>query len=196
MQTSLRCSGTPRPRGQAWSTFLRNQAETIWACDFLPVIDLAFRPLFAFFVIALGTRQVVQVGVTRHPTDARVARQRREATPFDRRPRYRVRDNDGTCGAAFARVAAASGMVILRTPDCAPRANAPGARSRGSVRRACPDQVPVLGARHRARVLREDVAYCNRARPEPSPRALTRRLGPLRAVPTRGGLPHTYQRAA
>jgi len=62
IQTSLRCAGTPRPRGQAWSTFLRNHAETIWACDFLPVTDLAFRPLFACFVIALGTRRVVHVG--------------------------------------------------------------------------------------------------------------------------------------
>ena len=45
-------------------------AYDIWACDFLPVTDLCFRPLFAYFVIALGTRRVVHVGVTRHPTDA------------------------------------------------------------------------------------------------------------------------------
>ena len=60
----------PHPSGQRWATFLRNHAGEIWACDFLPVTDLRFRPLCAFFVIALGTRRVVRVGVTRRPPDA------------------------------------------------------------------------------------------------------------------------------
>jgi hypothetical protein len=38
-----------QPRGQKWTTFLRNHAAGIWACDFLQVTDLFFRPLFAFF---------------------------------------------------------------------------------------------------------------------------------------------------
>ena len=67
--------GTPRPRGQTWAAFVRQHATAIWACDFLPVTDLAFRPLFAFFIIELATRQVVHVGATRHPTDAWVAQQ-------------------------------------------------------------------------------------------------------------------------
>jgi len=71
----------PRPSGQRWATFLRNHADDSWACDFLPVTDLLFRPVCAFFVIALGARRVVHVGVTRHPTDAWVAQQLREATP-------------------------------------------------------------------------------------------------------------------
>jgi hypothetical protein len=40
---------TKQPRGQKWSTFLRTHAADIWACDFLQVTDLFFRPLFAFF---------------------------------------------------------------------------------------------------------------------------------------------------
>lgn len=35
--------------GQNWRTFLRNHAAEVWACDFLQVTDLFFRPLFAFF---------------------------------------------------------------------------------------------------------------------------------------------------
>lgn len=34
---------------QKWSTFLHNYANDIWACDFLPVIDLTFRTIFVFF---------------------------------------------------------------------------------------------------------------------------------------------------
>lgn len=45
IQTSLRGHRTPRPQGQAWASFLRNHAHEIWACDFLPVTDLLFRPL-------------------------------------------------------------------------------------------------------------------------------------------------------
>jgi hypothetical protein len=124
IQGYVRGTRAPRPRGQAWATFLRNHAPDAWACDFLPVTDLLFRPLFAFFIIALDTRRVVHVGVTRHPTDAWVAQQLREATPFDQRPRYLIRDNDRKFGATFARVAEASGIAILRTPYRAPRANA------------------------------------------------------------------------
>ena len=59
----------PRRSGQTWATFLSTHAHEIWACDFLPVIDVGFRTLYAFFIVDLGSRRVVHVGVTRHPTD-------------------------------------------------------------------------------------------------------------------------------
>src|SRR5439155_26682561 len=80
IQRYLRRARPPRAPGQTWATFLRNHAHEIWACDFLPVTDLLFRPVYAFFVIALGSRRVVHVSVTQHPTDAWVAQQLREAT--------------------------------------------------------------------------------------------------------------------
>ena len=42
------CSARPpRPSSQTWSTFLKNHASQIWACDFLPVIAITFRQLYA-----------------------------------------------------------------------------------------------------------------------------------------------------
>jgi putative transposase len=205
VQTYLPGPGTPQPRGQTWATFLRNHATGVWACDFLPVTDGFFRPLFAFFIIELATRRVVHVAATRHPTDAWVAQQLREATPFGQQPRYLIRDNDGKFGAAFARVATASGIAILRTPIRAPRANAVCERFLGSGRRECLDHLLVLGERHLVRVLREYTAYFNRARPhqglgqalpEPEPGMQGGGAGPIRAAPVLGGLHHTYQRAA
>ena len=205
IQTYLPSPRARRPRGQTWATFLRNHAHETWACDFLPVTDLLFRPLFAFFVVELATRRVVHVGATRHPTDAWVAQQLREATPFDQRPKYLIRDNDGKFGAAFARVAATSGITILRTPIRAPRANAVCERFLGSVRRECLDHLLILGERHLRRTLGEYGTYFNRMRPHQGlgqalPAALsagTRRSeGPIRAVPVLGGLHHTYERAA
>ena len=108
-------------------------------------------------------------------------------------------------GQAFARVAAGSGIRILRTPHRAPRANARGARFLGSVRRECLDHLLVLGERYLARVLREYGTYFNRDRPhqglgqatpEPPPGETRRRTEPIRAVPVLGGLHHAYQRAA
>ena len=69
--------------------------------------------LFTFFVVDLGSRRVVHVGVTCHPTGAWVAQQLREATPFDERPRLLIRDNDGKYRPTFARVAAASGVTVV-----------------------------------------------------------------------------------
>ncbi len=55
--------------------------------------------------------------------------------------------------------------AVLRTPVRAPRANAVCERFLGSVRRECLDHVLILGERDLARMLREYVAYYNRARP-------------------------------
>ena len=68
--------------GQSWTTFLRNHARETWACDFLQIHDVFFRPIFAFFIIEHERRRIVHVGVTRHPTQAWVAQQLREATPW------------------------------------------------------------------------------------------------------------------
>ena len=148
---------------------------------------------------------MVHVGAPRHPTDAGVAQQLREATPYDQRPRSLIRDDDGKFGATFARIAAASGSAILRTPSRTPRANAVCERFLGSVRRECLAHLLILGERHLARVLREYTAYFNRVRPhqgrgqalpEALPAGTRRGEGPVRAVPVLGGLHHRYERAA
>ncbi|HEY6406078.1 MAG TPA: integrase, partial [Ktedonobacteraceae bacterium] len=45
IQKYMRTVRPHQPRGQKWSTFLRNHAAQVWACDFLQVTDLFFRPL-------------------------------------------------------------------------------------------------------------------------------------------------------
>jgi hypothetical protein len=93
----------PAPAGrQTWLTLIHNHARDIWACDFLQVPDLLFRSLFCFFLVELGSRRVVQVGVARHPTDQWVAQQLRNATPFGSGPKYLIRDNDNKYGAVIS----------------------------------------------------------------------------------------------
>ncbi len=207
VQRHMRGARPPRRAGQTWATFLRNHATETWACDFLPVTDLLFRPLHAFVVVALGSRRVVHVGVTRHPTDAWVAQQLREATPFDERPRFLIRDNDRKYGPTFDRVVVAVGITELRTAYRAPRQNATCERFLGSVRRECLDHALVVGEGQLRRVLREYVAFYNRDRPHQglhqrvpdAPLGETPRPGQggrVHAVPILSGLHHAYKRAA
>ena len=135
IQKYMRPVRTAKPRGQNWKTFLHTHAEQIWACDFLPVTDLFFRSLFAFFIIELHSRKVNHIGVTRSPSDAWTAHQLREATAFGEGPKYLIRDHDGKFGVGFARVAKMRHIEMLTIPYHARRANAICERFLGSVRR-------------------------------------------------------------
>jgi transposase InsO family protein len=207
VQRHMRGARPRRPAGQTWATFLRTHGHEIWACDFLQLTDVLFRPVFAFFVVELGPRRVVHVGVTRSPTDAWVAQQLREATPDGVAPRFLIHDHDAKDGSAFARVAAASAIDAIVTPVRAPRANAVCERFLGSVRRECVDHVLILTERHLQRILSEYVGYFNGARPHqgigqrtplpPTPviRASHRNEDVI-AVSVLGGLHHEYRNAA
>ncbi len=56
-------------------------ATTRTTSDLLPVTDLLFHQVYAFFIVELASRRVAHVAATHHPTDAWVAQQLREATP-------------------------------------------------------------------------------------------------------------------
>ncbi len=207
IQKYMRQVRAHQPGGQKWATFLRNHAEDIWACDFLQVTDLFFRPLFAFFNTLLKSRKVIHVGVTRSPTDPWVAQHLREATPYGQAPKYLIRDNDSKFGPCFARVAAKSAIEILKTPYHAPRANAICERFLRSARQECLDHLIIFREKQLQRVLNHYVAYFNRARPhqgiqqqvpEPSRSAISSHHAGYKviAVAILGGLHHDYQRVA
>jgi putative transposase len=153
------------PSGQNWATFLRNHASEIWACDFLQTYDALFRTIFVFVVIELESRRVVHANVTRQPTDAWVAQQLREATPFGEGPRFLIRDNDKKFGGQFQHVVDGADIEILKTPVEAPRANAFCERLLGSLRRECLDYMLILSERHLRRIVTECITYFNQARP-------------------------------
>jgi transposase InsO family protein len=179
----------------------------VWACDFLQVMDLFFRPLSAFFIIELKSRKVIHVNVTRTPTDPWVAQQLREATPYGQTPKYLIRDNDKKFGPHFARVATTSGIKVLRTPYRTPLANAVCERFLGRVRRECLDDFLIFHEKQLSRLLKAYVVYFNQARPHQGlgqrlPKPPTLSAAPFQpaskvfSIPVLGGLHHDYQRAA
>jgi putative transposase len=206
IQKYIRLARGPKPWGQSWSAFLKNHGSQIWACDFLQTYDIFFRPIFAFFIVELGSRRVVHMGVTRSPTSAWTAQQLREATPFGKAPRFVIRDNDDKFGGDFDRVAKTTGIRVLRTPVRAPKANAVCERYLGSARRECLDHVLILNESHMLRVLKEHVAHFNGGRPHqgigqrvpagPGESPGPRPTGKIVALPVLGGLHHEYRWAA
>lgn len=206
IQTYIARVRPDKPASQTWSIFLKNHAKDIWACDFLPVMDLWFRPLYLFFVVELASRRVMHFAVTRSPTDAWVAQQLREATPFGQAPRFLIRDRDSKYGKVFTRVALGTSIEVLKTPCRSPKANAICERFLGSVRRECLDHILVLGEQHAYRVIREYVEYFNRARPHQgigqqiperdAAGSKEEKKGKIIAYPILNGLHHDYRLAA
>jgi putative transposase len=176
----------------------------------LPVTDLLYRSLYAFFIIELHSRKVIHVGIhtsPRSPTDAWVAQQLLEATAYGEGTKYLIRDNDGKFGVTFARVAHTSRIEMLKTPYSAPRANAICERFLGSVRHECLDHLLIFHEKQLQRVLNAYVMYFNRARPHQGikqhiPQPPTKPLpsdptcGKILSFPVLGGLHHDYRRSA
>src|SRR4030095_11608672 len=195
-----------RTPSQTWSVFLANHAKDVWACDFLPVINLCFRAVYWFFMIEVSSRRVVHFNVTSHPTDGWVAQPLRKATPHGQTPRFLIRDRDRKYAQAFATVAKQSSIEVLKTPYRAPRASALCERFLGSVRRECLDHLLIFGERHLYQVVKEYVQFFNQARPH---QGIEQRIpegsrwegeqqpkGKIIAFPVLGGLHHDYRRVA
>ena len=53
---------------QRWTTFVRNHAQGILACDFFVAVTASFGVLYVFVVMEGGTRRIAQFNVTTHPT--------------------------------------------------------------------------------------------------------------------------------
>ncbi|MFC1643130.1 integrase core domain-containing protein, partial [Myxococcota bacterium] len=202
LQRPIRAVRPPRD-GQRWRTFLRN--HTVWACDFLQVYDIWFRPLFTFIVIDVNAKEVVHFPVTREPSKRWTTQQVRNATPFGTSPKFIIRDRDAKFSADFDRAVKGAGIRVLKTAVRAPWMNATCERFLGSVRRECLDYVIILGEGHLRAVLAEYVAYFNASRPHqglgqrvpsPSTANCSSTGGRIVALPVLGGLHHDYRRAA
>ncbi len=194
----------PSGGGRTWATFLKNHEA--WACDFLQLYDCWFRPIFAFFIVNVNTKEVLHVAVTCSPSETWTAQQLREITPFGEGADVIIRDRDGKFGGEFDRVAEGVGMRVVQTPVRTPNMNAVCERFLGSARRECLDHVLILNERHLETVLKEYVhSYFNEARPHqgieqrvpiPSKRESYVPGANVVRLPVLGGLHHDYRVAA
>ena len=98
------------PFGQTWGTFLRNHAPRIAAMDLFVVPTIGFNLLYVLVIVRLARPELVWINATAHLTAERIAQQITEAFPWNEAPRYLIRDQDGTYGAAVMRRLRAMGI--------------------------------------------------------------------------------------
>jgi transposase InsO family protein len=189
-----------RSPSQGWRTFLRNHAPDIAAMDFFVVPAIGFNLLYALVIVRLDRRDLVWINVTTHPTGEWVAGQLTEAFPWNKAPRYLIRDRDQIYGAIVTRRLRAMGIRDKPIAPASPWQNGFAERLIGSIRRECLDHMVVLGEAHLRRVLRSYAGYYNDIRTHrsldkdaPTSRPI-QRTGSITSHAILGGLHHHYVR--
>lgn len=158
----------PGPRAQRWSTFVRNHAHAVLACDFFVTVTVGFRLVYVFVVMEVGTRRIVHWNATQHPTADWTVQQFRAAITGEAAHRFLVHDRDAIYAPAVDDAVESMGLCVLKTPVRTPQANAFCERLIGTMRRECLDWLIPLNERHLRRILREWVSHYNRGRPHAS----------------------------
>ena len=202
--------GNPRgSSGQRWTTFVRNHAQAIVACDFFVSVTVSFRVLYVFVAMEAGSRRILHTNVTAHPTAEWTTQQFREFLAFDHPYRFVIHDRDAIFSLGLDAALKDFGVRVLRTPVRAPKANAYCERLVGTIRRECLDFLIPLSEAHLKRILREWVGHYNRGRPHSSlgpgipeppqakiPASVHRHKLPVgfrvKSTPVLGGLHHEY----
>jgi transposase InsO family protein len=160
--------GPRRSRDQRWSTFLKNHAQAIVACDFFTVVTATFRIIYVFVALEIGSRRLVHFHATEHPTAEWTLQQLREGLPGDQEYKFLLHDRHKTFSAGLDEEVERWGITVLKSPAHAPTANAFCERLIGSIRRECLDYLIPLNESHLKCSLREWVRHYNSGRPHQS----------------------------
>jgi len=109
----------PRPgrsRDQRWSTFLKNHAQAIVACDFFTTVTATFRAIYVFVALEIGSRRLIHFNSTEHPTAEWTLQQLREALPGDQEYKFLLHDRDKTFSAGLDEEVERWGIAVLKPP--------------------------------------------------------------------------------
>jgi putative transposase len=197
----------PERRQASWRSFLRAQAASVLACDFLTVETAFLQRIYILFFISLATRRVEYVACSANPDGRWITQQARNLVMQlgDEQPfRLLIHDRDAKFSHTFDEVFRSEGIKVIRTPIQAPNANAYAERWVRTVRADCLDRILILGRRHLQHVLGVYRQHYNEHRPHQALRLLPpdgRDPTPLNAADRLhrrdllGGLIHEYEAA-
>lgn len=140
-----------------------------------------------FVAMEIGSRRILHLNVTDHPTAEWTIQQFREVLadshPYD----FVIHDRDSIFSPSLDSALTHFGVRVMKTPVRAPKANAYCKRLVGTVRRECLDYFIPLNDRHLRLILKEFVCFYNRGRPHAS-------LGPGNPEPNQASVPASGHR--
>lgn len=190
-----------KPPSQTWRTFLKNHMHNTYVVDFFTVPTVDFKILYVFIVLWHERRKIIHFNVTMNPTAQWTAQQIIEACPWNKVPKYLLRDRDGIYGKVFQGCIKNMGIEQVKTAPHSPWQNPYCERVIGSIRRDCLNHIIVLNEEHLKGILSDyfeyylhdrthlglskDTLYKRKIQTEPE-------NGKLIALPRVGGLHHRY----
>src|SRR6185437_241012 len=160
-------------RGEGtWSDFLKRQAATLWAADFLSVktwTAAGFVDLYLLFFIHIGTRKVIISNPTANPNSEWVTQQARNATmtmdDWDLRMTHLIIDHDTKFTDGFDAVFESEDAEVKRVGPLAPNMNAYAERFVQTLKTECLDHFIVCGEKHLRHLVKEFTAHYLDERP-------------------------------
>jgi putative transposase len=193
-----------KPPSQNWRTFLENHVKQLVSTDFFVVPTVTFRILYVFIVLAHDRRRIVHFNVTEHPTAEWTAAQLVQAFPWDKAPRYLLRDRDSVYGDVFGAQAKCMEITEVLTAFRSPWQTPYVERLIGSICRECLNHVVILNEMSLRRQMASYIEYyqgtrCHLSLGKDSPDARAIQppeMGRIIALPKVGGLHHRYERRA
>jgi putative transposase len=197
----------PKRSDSSWRAFLRLQAASVLACDFLTVETAFLQRIYVLFFISLATRRIEYIACTPNPDGRWTAQQARNLVMQlgeEKAFRFLIHDRDTKFSHAFNEVFRSEGIKVIHTPVQAPNANAYAERWVRTIRADCLDRILILGRCHLENVLRVYRRHYNEHRPhralhllppngrDPTPLNTPARLHRRDLL---GGLIHEYEAA-
>ncbi|MGW3658778.1 integrase core domain-containing protein [Streptomyces sp. NPDC005151] len=204
----------PDRSATTWADFLRSQADTLLACDFIETVTLTGQRQYILAVIEHATRRVRILGTTVHPTARWVSQAARnlvmDLEDAGASVTYLIRDRDAKFPALFDQILADAGIKVVLAGIRTPRMNSIMERWVQTCRYELLDRTLIWNEGHLRHALREFEQHHNAHRPHQA----MNQAAPLRAVPepitdpgriTRldirrhdrlGGVIHEYRHAA
>jgi putative transposase len=158
----------PERTHSSWRAFLRAQAASMLACDFLTVETAFLQRIDVLFFISMATRRIEYIAATSNPDGGWVTQQARNLVMQlgDQHSfRFLIHDRDTKYSHAFDEIFRTEGIKVIRTSIQAPNANAHAERWVRTPPRHCLDRILILVRGHLEHVLRIYRCHYNEHRP-------------------------------
>ena len=203
----IRKTPTDKQR-QSWQTFLKNHSKEIWSMDFMVIPTLSFKLVYVLLIINHHRRKIEHFAVTSTPSAEWVKQQLKNATPFNKKTKYLIHDNDKMFRAeSFQLFLKSANIISKRTTIHSPWQNGICERLVGIVKQDLLNHIIPLNEKHLHKLLYEYVnEYYNFNRTHQGINCETpiRKKPPIKSFikdtklissPVLGGLYHNYTKS-